>query len=301
MKLCITGANSSVGRTLLSQLAGRDEFDVHALARSPRADTFPSTATNIVPVPAKYEDHTGLVAAFAGAQAVVHLAGILFENKDATYQSANVDSTLAVVRAAQGARVPRLVFVSVLGADPASSNPYYRSKGQAENLVIQAQLEATVLRTPLLLGPLSAGGQALLREACGKRAKLLGGGRHRVRPLDVDDLCAALVACCTVSVPGARVLELCGPESLLYRDLVIRMAHTLGSTPPHIGGVPPWLAKIFAAFSHGLNGGGLSPAIVDVITSSETVENNAATILGMELTPLDKTLAKLADKEPLRG
>ncbi|HWK55463.1 MAG TPA: NAD(P)H-binding protein, partial [Hyphomicrobiales bacterium] len=203
MKLCLTGANSSVGRTLLQQLAGREDITVLALSRSPQANALPQAA-NVTAMPVAYEDHDALTAAFAGAQAVVHLAGVLFASKGASYQSANVDSTAAVVRAAQEAGVPRLVFVSVLGADSASRNPFYRSKGQAENCVMTAALEATVLRTPLLLGPLCAGGQALLREARSGTAKLLGGGQHRVRPLDVDDLCAALVACCTAPLAGAR-------------------------------------------------------------------------------------------------
>src|SRR5690606_37757978 len=124
-----------------------------------------------------YSDSQGLIQAFQGADSVIHLAGILFESPGNTYQGANVDSTAAVVNAVRAAGVRRLLFVSVLGASAQSANPFYRTKGEAEALVLAAGLQATVLRTPLLLGPDTAGGQALLREASAGNTRLLGGGR----------------------------------------------------------------------------------------------------------------------------
>lgn len=296
MKLCITGANSSVGRSLLRTLAGLESNSVVAIVRSSAAMAHLPDASNITAVACPYTDAQGLAQAFQGGDSVVHLAGILFEGPGNSYQSANVDSTAAVVNAAREAGVRHLVFVSVLGASAQSANPFYRTKGEAEALVQSSGLQATVLRTPLLLGPDIAGGQALLREASASNTKLLGGGHHRVRPLDVDDLCAAVLAACRVPAPGAAVLELCGPEALPYHALVRRMAERLGREV-NIGTLPVWLAKTFAGLNHAFKGHGLSPAIIDVITSSETVTDNADRRLGLSLSPLDHTLAKLAGKE----
>ncbi len=113
-----------------------------------------------------------------------------------------------------------MVLISATGADETSSNGYYRTKGQAEALVRASGLRYTILRAPLLLGPETEGGAALARNASGRKAKLIGGGRHFQQPLYVDDLARAAIAATQPSVAGNRTLELVGPISLPERELV---------------------------------------------------------------------------------
>jgi len=300
MKICITGANSSVGRNLLRHVGAAPDLAAVAVVRSAAAFATLPTGANLMPVAAGYNDVPALARAFAGVDSVIHLAGVLFVGKGSSYQSANVDTTAAVVAAAQLAGVRHLVFISVLGADPASANPFFRSKGEAEQLVLASGLAATVIRTPILLDPDSAGGQALLREARSGTAKVLGGGKHQVRPLDVDDLSCAMLQVCRRTDGVAAVHELTGPELVSYRDLVQLMAERLGLAV-RVAAIPVWLAKLLAGISHALKGTGMSPAIIDVITMSETVTANADQALGITLTPLGATLAKIAGKESGRG
>jgi hypothetical protein len=57
--------------------------------------------------------------------------------------------------------------------------------------------------------------------------------------------------------------------------------------------MPIWLAKLGAAIAGWKRRGGMTPAVIDVITSSESVHTNADAALGVTLTPLSKTLEKL--------
>jgi uncharacterized protein YbjT (DUF2867 family) len=66
MKLCITGANSSVGRNLLQHLAQRDDHSAVALVRSAAALAGLPSAPNLAPAAAAYEDHAALLAACRG-------------------------------------------------------------------------------------------------------------------------------------------------------------------------------------------------------------------------------------------
>ena len=68
-----------------------------------------------------YDDPSSLTTAFTGASAVIHLAGILVERPGSTYQMANVQTTRAVVEAAEECAVDKLVFVSAVGADATPS------------------------------------------------------------------------------------------------------------------------------------------------------------------------------------
>ena len=291
MNIAITGANSSVGSILLRHLAGRADIQVVACVRSARAVANLPASPSISARAIDYADRDGLAATLGGAGCVVHLAGILFESSASSYQTANVDATQAVVDACRKAGVRRIVLVSVLGADPTSPNRYLRSKGRAERIVSESGLSGAIIRTGILLGPGMTGARAIVHAASQPAVTLLGGGRHSIRPLDADDLSRAILRCCESSGPGVTVYELVGPEPAAYRDVVAMMA-ALMDRHVSIRSIPVRLARLGAALRWRRQGG-MTPTVIDVITSSEVVHENADAELGVILTPLSATLEKL--------
>jgi len=292
LKIAVTGANSSVGLNLLGHLRERDDTEVVACVRSERAageiPESPRVRVRIV----SYDDRDALPEALAGAACVVHLAGILLEARGTSYESANLDTTVAVAAAAVRAGVEHLILVSVVGADPESTNRYFRTKGLAERAVAESGVPATIVRTPILLGPGTAGAFALARTVRRRHARLLGGGRYTMRPLDVDDLGEAIVRICRTRPGGVVLRELVGPEPVTYRALVGRAAEVAG-TELSLGSIPICLAKAAAAVRSRLTGGGITPTVIDVITKDEVVEKNADVELGITLTPLAETLRRI--------
>jgi uncharacterized protein YbjT (DUF2867 family) len=121
---------------------------------------------------------------------------------------------------------------------------------------------------------------------------LLGGGRHTIRPLDVDDLSRAILHCCRAPRAGAAIYELAGPEALTYREVIARTA-TLMEREISIRSIPVWLARLGAAITGWRRRGGMTPTVIEVITSNEAVHKNADDDLGVTLTPLSTTLEKL--------
>ena len=291
--IAITGANSAVGKALLAQIAGQDGVHAVALVRREAAladlPRSPRIASRVV----TYEQPELLVETLTGADCVVHLAGILFESRTTSYRTGNVESTRALVAAARSAGVRRIVLVSSLGADPESPNGYFRSKGEAERLVIGSGLKATIIRTPLLLSPATAGGRALLRAAGGRSARVLGGGSHRLRPLDVDDLCRGILGYCRESGAGVRICAMVGPTILTQRELLQRTARLLGHDLA-VHSTPVWLARLMAGLAGLVRTGGMTPAVIEVITSDEAnlcVDRAPA----VTLTPLSDTLTRLCE------
>ena len=295
--MAVVGANSAVGTALLAQVAAGDALDAVAAVRRPEVVGALPQSPRITPRVVDYGRSGDLTDAFAGAGAVVHLAGILFESRTSDYRSGNVEVTRAVVEAARAAAVGHIVFVSSLGAAPGSRNGYFRSKGEAERIVANSGLDATIIRTPLLLGPGTAGGRSLMAAASGPTARVLGGGAHRLRPLDVDDLCRAILGCCEQPPAGVRSCELVGPATLTHRELLERAAGCLGRELS-VRSTPVWLARLGARLAGLVRTGGLTPAVIDVITSDEAVDRNADGELGVRLTPLSDTLAKLCQIRP---
>jgi uncharacterized protein YbjT (DUF2867 family) len=294
MKIVITGANSAVGQAIL-RCGPKREVTANTLVaavRSARAvEQIRSGSTNAnCVVRISYDDPGSLDAAFQGAAAVIHLAGILIENPDSTYEQANVSSTRGMVEAAKRSGVRKIVLVSATGADETSRNRYYRTKGQAESLVRASGLNYTVLRAPLLLGPGTAGGSALGRHVSHSRAKLIGGGRNLQQPLFVDDLARAAVAAANPSVANNLVLDLVGPVSLPERELVERAARLLGR-PVRIGSIPKYWFSLVLAIRQGIGKPGFSRDALDVITADTALNPQpAASALGIELTGLDEMI-----------
>jgi len=293
MKIALTGANSSVGKILLRHVAQQQDMDAIAGVRAQQAvDTLP-TSPRITARVIRY-DVDALTPVLEGVSCVVHLAGILIESKTSDYQTANVTATQAVVDASTRAGVNHIVFISVLGADPSSANRYFRSKGDGERVVAASNMSSTIIRTPMLLGPGTAGARALVGLASRSSVKVLGGGHYSMCPLDVDDLSRAILHCCRTQADGVATHELVGPEPTTWRDL-IRKTGRLMSNDVSVGTVPMWTARLGAAIVSRIRRGGMTPTVIDVITADDTVQKNADIDLGVTLTPLSVTLERLVN------
>jgi NADH dehydrogenase len=222
----------------------------------------------------------------------VHLAGILIESRATRYREANLETTRAAIEASRAAGVPKLVFVSAIGADPRASNGYWRSKGEAEALVRESGLSYTILRCPLVLACDSAGVRALVREVDGKIVPLPGGGANLEQPLDARDLAdGVLNAALSPACARDAVLDVVGPESLPMRELVLRGAR-IRKTYPVIVPVPAPLLRAVLGLRTRLLGPGFSPEVIDVMLADTKIDPApAAKALGIALRPLDETLA----------
>ncbi len=239
-----------------------------------------------------YDNPESLRTAFAGADAVVHLAGTLIERPGSTYETANVHTTKAVVEAAVASGVGKLVLVSAIGADSASGNRYFRTKGQAEDAVRASGLAYAILRAPLLLGPGTEGAAAVARHLSKPTCTLPGGGANWQQPLYVDDLARAALVASSRSVAGDVTLDVVGPEPIREREIVERAAAVSGRTVT-VKSVPVALLRVILQVQGLFKKGGFSAEVLDVITADTNQDPSPATqVLGFALTGLDTMIRR---------
>jgi uncharacterized protein YbjT (DUF2867 family) len=294
MKIVVTGANSAVGRAILrcGSCGGAGKAKFVAAVRSQNAaeqirSQFSSCSEAIR---IAYGDAASLDAAFQGACAVIHLAGILVERPDSTYEQANVESTRSVVDAAKRNNLNKIVLVSATGANEKSRNRYYRTKAQAEALVRVSGLRYTIIRVPILLGSGTAGAATLQRQIASGRAKLISGGRTLQQPLSVDDLARAAVAATQVSVADNATLSLVGPSAVSELEIVERAASASGRNV-RISSIPKPLLSFVLAIRERLAGAGFSREALDVVTADSRLDPQpAARELGIQLTGIDEMI-----------
>ena len=292
--LVVTGANGHLGRSLCLGIGGSR---IRAVVRSERA----AGTLRRLPEPARPRVHVldpgderALVDVAQGADAWVHLVGILKEGRRASYEEAHEGSCGRVARAAAAAGVRRIVYPSILGASPDASNACLASKGRAEAVLLAGRVPVTVLRVPMVLGPDELAARMLRREAAGRIAFLADGGRSLEQPIDADDLRRAVLASAADLEAGDRVLDLAGPESLPHRALVVRAAAALGRPPPRVVPMPSAALRLLAgALERLMDDPPLTRAMLGVLLHDDRIDPAAAcAVLGLELTPLDRTLRR---------
>ena len=145
--LAVTGATGFVGQALLDRAVAAG-IPVRALARKPQ----PPRA-GVEWIAGDLDDRPALTALLSGAEAVIHVAGVVNAPDPAAFEAANVKGTLNVIEASLAAGVQRLVHVSSLSAREPDLSAYGASKVRAEKLVRASGLDWTIVRPPGIYGP----------------------------------------------------------------------------------------------------------------------------------------------------
>jgi len=288
----VTGANGHLGRGLLRLLG--DGSAIRAGVRSERAAAAVRAAA--APLPPQihlldYEKPGHLERACEGCRGWVHLVGILKESPSASYEEAHPRTSEAVARAAAKAFVPRIVYLSILGARPGSPNRCLASKGLAEDILLHSGVPTTVLRVPMVLGPGERAAQGLRRQARGPVAFLVDGGRSLEQPIDQRDVLRAIRLALDEPGDESHSLDLAGPECVRHSELVRRVAALLGRSV-RILPVPAGLVWTAAGVLERLSPDPpISRDMLGVLLQDDCVDPApAARQLGLSLTPLAETL-----------
>ena len=187
-RVAVTGASGFIGRHLVEHLAAR--------------------GTEVVAVRRPFDPTTAAATRCDGADAVVHLAGVVSALREQDYIAANVDGTRAVAEAARAAGVP-LIHISSLAAagpappraprseddPPAPINAYGRSKLAGERAVALVDgLRWTTLRPGVVYGPRDRALLPLFKLARRGLMPLVGRADAAYTFIHVRDLVRAIAA-----------------------------------------------------------------------------------------------------------
>ena len=186
MRIALTGATGFVGGHLLDRLleAGHS---VKALTRRPQPDR-----PGVEWVSGDLANATALAALVAGAEAVIHVAGVLNAPDAAGFEAGNVTGTQNLLAAVTSAKVGRFVHVSSLAAREPTLSLYGGSKARSEQLVAASTLAWAIVRPPAVYGPGDRETLDLFRMAAKGFVLLPPAGRLSL--IHVDDLARLLVA-----------------------------------------------------------------------------------------------------------
>jgi NADH dehydrogenase len=228
--ITVFGASGFIGRYVVRALA-KAGYRVRAATRRPHLanELRPmGVVGQIQLVQANLRDRESVARAVDGADGVINLVGVLYEDGSQTFDSLQARGAGLVAEAAKAAGIKRMVQISAIGADAESSSKYARTKALGEQAVREAMPDATILRPSIVFG---AEDQFFNKFADMARfapaLPLIGGGKTKFQPVWSVDVAAAAVAALDDSSARGRIYELGGPGIYTFKELMAFILTTI--------------------------------------------------------------------------
>lgn len=262
----VFGGSGFVGRYAVRALA-RNGWRVRAACRRPdlAGHLQPAGVVGQVhAVQANLRYPESIRRAVEGATCVVNAVGILAPSGSQTFDRLHIEGAREVARAAREAGVQRLIHVSAIGADRASSAKYARTKGEGERAVLEEFPGAIILRPSIVFGREDEFFNRFANLALSSPLlPLIGGGHTKFQPVFVGDIAEVIVRAAEGAGKPGTIYELGGPAQLSFRELLDRTLEWSGRRRGYLP-LPFWLAKLQALLTWPLPNS-LRPITVDQV------------------------------------
>ena len=221
MKVFITGATGFVGKHMAKSMidCGHQLKCLSMGAEGPDADYLRELGAEIVT--GNILDASSVAAAAAGAEVVVHLVGIIFQRRGATFEQIHVSGTMNALAAASVAGARQYIHMSALGTGPDADSAYFQTKWTAEEWVRASGLDYTIFRPSTIVGP----GGEFINMLLGQVRRtpfvpVIGNGNYRMQPVSVFDVAACFTNCINNPKAMNQVYELGGADQLTYNAMM---------------------------------------------------------------------------------
>ncbi len=257
MRVFVTGGSGYIGRIIIERLIDNGH-EVIALnhSGSKRSFQFALFSDKIRLVDGDIQNSGTLKVLMKNAEAVIHLVGIIRENKRQliTMDRIHVEGTKNVLAAAQACGVRRFLHMSALGARPNAGTAYHRTKWEAELYVRSANIPFTIFRPSVIFG---AGGPGpnflsellpIIRNS--PFIPIFGDGEYLLQPVSIETVAQAFVQALTSKAAEDQIYELGGVEVLSFKDIMKQLAFAYQRPFRPIYIPRKWAAMAVRLFQH---------------------------------------------------
>ena len=288
----VVGGSGFLGRHVVARLA-RSGWRVRVGTRNPEGTGIVrlyGDVGQVEPVRADVRDEGSIRSALTGADAVINLVGILYENRGQRFRAIHADCAGRFARLSAELGVKRVVHVSAIGADEHSESVYASSKAEGERQVIDARTDAVIMRPSIMYGEEDQFFNRFAQMAQLSPVLPVVGADTQFQPVYVEDVAAALETALTKGdVSGAY--ELGGPRVYRFRDLMEIMLREIRRRRLIVP-VPFPAARVLGSLLGLLPNPPLTSDQVILLASDNVVSKGAQTLgdLGIDATPLESVI-----------
>jgi nucleoside-diphosphate-sugar epimerase len=238
--VAVTGATGFLGVHLIKALAG-EGVRIRILSRhSNRHEAWRDIDLDIIP--GRLEDAGALERLAAGADAIVHAAGLIKARDRAAFLQTNRDGTRAVAETTRrSAPDARFIAISSLAAREPQLSDYAFSKHAGEDAAQIAYADApdrlVIVRPPAIYGPWDRETLAIFKAASQPVIPVFGSGRAAI--MHVTDAAASIARLAVdAGVAGHYALADTNPDGYGIQDIMDEAARAAGNDHPRFIRLP---------------------------------------------------------------
>ena len=224
MKVLVAGLTGFVGGQLLPALQAAGH-QVVGLSRNPDG--------HALGVPVLRRDVAAgddLQPAFDGVDVAYYLVHSFQQQNQEGFATRDRRAAQLFGRAAQRAKVKRIVYCGVSPADHSTTPTAHRqSRNEVGSILMAAVPDSVLVRTWTILSPMNQFIRFLLYLLRTRRfVALPPSARFRSQPIDGRDLALALAAVASTPELGGQTLDVVGPTAISTAELCVGLSEKLG-------------------------------------------------------------------------
>ena len=233
--ILVVGSSGYIGSKLVPRLLEQG-YRVRSLVRDRKRIAAYAWSSSVEVMEGDVLDATSLNLAFQQVSVVYYLVHSM-SNPTGDFAELDRQAARNVGDAARRFGVDRIIYLGGLGYRNGEQSPHLRSRHEVGDVLRESDVPVTEFRAAVILGAGSLSFEMIHHLA--NRLPVMICPRWvvtRTQPISVDDVLAYLVAAITSPESTGRVIDIGGPEILTYREMMLRVARTLG--------LKRWLIKV---------------------------------------------------------
>lgn len=290
MNILLTGVSGYLGARLAPRLLA-DGHDVRGFARNPARVSLdlPVTAGDAV-------SGAGLDEAMQGIEVAYYLIHSMEPSPDAPFDARERIAAEHFATAARAASVRRIVYFGGLVPAQGPVSTHIASRLAVEQILLEALPASVAFRASIVIGARSRSFRFLVRLI--ERLPVLAvpaWRTHSTAPVDERDAIEILARAATSEPLGGCSLDIAGPETVTYEQLIARIADHMLVSRPIVGfrrltatPIASRVAAVLAGEEHALIGPLMDSLATDLLPRDDRV----SALLGIRRHSLDAAIER---------
>jgi len=233
-KILVIGASGFVGRHVARALLA-DGYAVRCLARNP-AKVRDLAMTGCEIVQGDISDLASMRHALESVQSAYISVHTLSPQHASTagqgFMEVEMNGLRNIVTACRTHGVRRLIYVTSLGITPDGPSAWVRGRWQTEQVLLNSDLDVTVIRPGQIVGVGGQGFNMMVGQAKRPVAIMMGSGQGKWRNIALDDLVYYLVGVLNDSRAYGRTYDVGCDDILTNNQMIDITAEVLGRRHP---------------------------------------------------------------------